>query len=52
MESDGSAFALGKVRFDSETLEAIKLKSTSDASLILGKKETAIVIHCDEIGIL
>jgi glutamate 5-kinase len=52
VEADGSAFALGKARFDSETLKRIKLKSTSDASLILGKKETAIVIHCDEMGIL
>jgi glutamate 5-kinase len=52
VEADGGAFALGKTRFDSETLERIKLKSTSDASLILGKKETAIVIHCDDMGIL
>jgi glutamate 5-kinase len=52
VETEESAIALGKVRFDSETLNKIKSKSTSEAALILGKNETAIVIHCDEIGIL
>jgi glutamate 5-kinase len=52
IETEESAIALGKVRFDSETLNKIKSKSTSEAALILGKSETAIVIHCDEIGIL
>ncbi|MDR2401463.1 MAG: glutamate 5-kinase [Deferribacteraceae bacterium] len=51
IETGNNAIALGKVRFDSETLNMIKQKSTSEASLILGK-DTAVVIHCDDMGML
>jgi glutamate 5-kinase len=52
IEDNNSAVALGKVRFDSETLNKIKQKCTAEVSLMLGKNESAIVIHCDEMGIL
>ncbi|MDR2105051.1 MAG: glutamate 5-kinase, partial [Deferribacteraceae bacterium] len=52
VETGEQTIALGRARFDSATLGKIKQKSTSEAAIILGRKEAAIVIHCDEIGIL
>jgi glutamate 5-kinase len=51
LNADSKEIAIGKVRFSSDDLDKIKQKKSSQIAEILGRQESAIVIHCDEMGI-
>lgn len=50
--SSSGDVAIGQVRYASHELEKIKQKDSAQIREILGEKSSAIVIHCDEMGII
>ncbi len=51
VDKDHIQIGVGKTRYSSYDINIIKQKNSSELSSLLGRNASAVVVHCDEIGL-